>query len=102
MKFIATILVFYFMALNILPCNDTVDATEDSLTVSIVDSNSDHGDDCDLCSPFCQCHCCHVHTINFKLIAFEPLQPLIPYNNFAHFDSVGKEIPLSILQPPRV
>ncbi|KAB5487045.1 hypothetical protein D2V93_06595 [Flagellimonas taeanensis] len=101
MKFLTIILTIYFLALNVVPCSDSGNASDDCQTVSVVDSDGDQGDDCELCSPFCQCHCCHVHTIDFGLVAFEPYQPEIPDEFFAHFDDLGKDIPPSLLQPPR-
>lgn len=100
-KFLAIILSFYFLALNTVPCGDTANGSNDSQVVTVIDIDTDHDQDCGLCSPFCQCHCCHVHTIDFGLVTFEPLQPEIPHEFFAHFDDLGKDIPHSILQPPR-
>ncbi|MGB3776452.1 MAG: DUF6660 family protein [Leeuwenhoekiella sp.] len=104
MKFIALILSFYALALNVLPCNDTSAIVDSSQTEVTISSNMDHdhGNEADLCPPFCSCHCCHVHTIDFDVNEFEPLQPVISHKNFVHFDSLGKEIPHSFLQPPRV
>ncbi|WP_339141138.1 DUF6660 family protein [Croceitalea sp. MTPC5] len=102
MKFLAIILSVYFLALNFVPCSDAGNVSDDSQIASIVDFDGDHDQDCELCSPFCQCHCCHVHTIDFGIAQFAPLPLTIPQNSFAHFDSVGKDISLSLFQPPRV
>ncbi|PHQ29630.1 hypothetical protein CJ305_08815 [Leeuwenhoekiella nanhaiensis] len=102
MKFLAIILSFYFLALNVVPCSDSANNEIDSQVVTVIDFDGEHDQDCELCSPFCQCHCCHVHTINFGLVAFETLQPAIPNEFFAHFDNLGKDIPHSLLQPPQV
>jgi hypothetical protein len=101
-KFLAIILSFYFLALNVVPCNDVGNANDDSQAVLTVDFENDHGDDCELCSPFCQCHCCHVHTIDFGIAQFEPLQPTKAHDNFAHFDRIGKEFKISLFQPPQL
>ncbi|WP_363317812.1 DUF6660 family protein [uncultured Dokdonia sp.] len=103
MKLFTIILSIYFLALNFAPCADTVvDSDDTQIEYSLTaDADHEHSDN-DLCSPFCQCHCCHVHTINFGLVAFQPLQPAIPHEFFAHFDNLGKDIPHSLLQPPRV
>lgn len=80
--------------------------TPDSESSEIVfhDINTDHSHDqpVDLCPPFCSCHCCHVHTVKFETTEFEPLITGISSKVFLHFDSLGKEIPHAILQPPRV
>ena len=101
-KVVAIILSFYFLALNVVPCSDSANNENVSQVVTVIDFDGEHNQDCELCSPFCQCHCCHVHTINFGLAAFQPLQPGIPQENFAHFDNLGKELPYSLFQPPQV
>ena len=92
-----------FLSLNFLACSDAEEHSEDT-TIEIADESSeDHThDSAELCSPFCQCHCCHVHTINFNVVAFAAIVPEITSDIFVHFDSLGKDIPHTILQPPRV
>ncbi|SNZ01427.1 DUF6660 family protein [Flagellimonas pacifica] len=102
MKYLAFILSIYFLALNLVPCSDTGKTNDDTQVVSVVDFDGDHDQDCELCSPFCNCHCCHVHTIDFKLVAFEPFQPTALHDNFSHFDSLGKDCSHSLFQPPQV
>ncbi|WP_083760668.1 DUF6660 family protein [Robiginitalea biformata] len=101
MKWTAILLTVYFLSLNVLPCNDTSVAIEGEHTTLSIDLSDNHNFDCELCSPFCQCHCCHVHTVNFGVSHFEPLQLTIPQNNFAHFDRMGKEISIRLFQPPK-
>ncbi|WP_340200969.1 DUF6660 family protein [Ascidiimonas sp. W6] len=84
-----------------MPCSDTAETKDDSQVVFVVDFDGEHDQGCELCSPFCECQCCHCHSIDFGIVPFEPLQPVIPQDNFAHFDSLGKDIPLSLFQPPR-
>ncbi|WP_289063379.1 DUF6660 family protein [uncultured Zobellia sp.] len=101
MRLFAIILSVYFLALNVVPCSDEGSVTEDGVTVS-VDNGMDHGHESgDLCSPFCMCHCCHTHTVNFEILTFEPFQSLISQEELAHFDSLGKDVVLDLLQPPR-
>ena len=85
-----------------MPCSDTAETKDDSQVVSLVDFDGEHDQDCELCSPFCQCHCCHVHTVDFGIVHFEPLQPPISQDNFKHFDSLGKDFLHSLFQPPQV
>ena len=102
MKLITLILSIYFLALNVVPCSDAGNVKDDSQVVTVIDFDGDHDQDCDLCSPFCQCHCCHVHTIDFGIASFEPYKATISKEYFDHFDSLGKGISLSLLQPPQV
>tara|TARA_R110002051_G_scaffold181319_1_gene250827 strand:- start:8128 stop:8385 length:258 start_codon:yes stop_codon:yes gene_type:complete len=85
-----------------MPCSDAGVIENDSQTVSVMDFDGERGQDCELCSPFCQCHCCHSHTIDFQLAIFEPIEPIDALENLAHFDSLGKDISLSLFQPPQV
>ncbi|MAY21308.1 MAG: hypothetical protein CMC74_00825 [Flavobacteriaceae bacterium] len=102
MKFLVVILSFYFLALNVVPCSDAEKINDDSQVVTVTDFEGDHDQDCELCSPFCQCHCCHVHTLDFGIASFNPFQDTILKENFSHFDSLGKDIRHSLLQPPKV
>tara|TARA_R110000751_G_scaffold146020_5_gene249569 strand:- start:679 stop:987 length:309 start_codon:yes stop_codon:yes gene_type:complete len=101
-KVVAIILSFYFLALNVVPCSDATNSADDTQVVTVIDIDGDHDQDCELCSPFCQCHCCHSHTIDFGLAIFEPIEPTISHENFVHSDSLGKDITLSLFQPPQV
>ena len=101
-KILAFILSIYILGLNFAPCEDSdVSAIDVTVEVSqIVDADQGHSD-LDFCSPFCQCHCCHVHTIHFNLSDIVLNSSTISTNLFLHFDSLGKDIPNSILQPPQ-
>jgi len=101
-KIIAVILSMYFLALNLVPCSD--DGISHSADVEFqVDLDHDQdGHNGDLCSPFCQCHCCHVHTINFGIVDFVPISIPISQESFGNLSNTGQEITYSLLQPPRV
>lgn len=105
MKIFTLIFSFYLLALNFAPCSDTnVDSSEDSTQIEF--SQSDTGDHdhnlLDTCSPFCHCHCCHVHTLDFGLNILDLYHPADYKLSTVYFDSIGKDISLSLLQPPRV
>ncbi len=94
-------LSIYFLTLNFLQCEDSaVDISDLEIEIS---QNIDH-DDCalDLCSPFCQCYCCHMHVINFNV--HQPTLHLVEIHSeiFTHKEGVIKDIALTILQPPQV
>lgn len=72
-----------FLALNVVPCSDTGNVEIDSQVVSVIDFDNSHGDECELCSSFCSCHCFHVHTIDFETNEFEPLQAVLNYMKFS-------------------
>ena len=108
MKIIAFILSIYVFGLNFLACNDS-DSSQliyDSEITIVSGQNLDldhtHNQEADLCPPFCSCHCCHVHTIDFGSSSFKPLIADIPSKTFAHFDCSVEEPILSFLDPPKV
>ncbi|SDW95551.1 DUF6660 family protein [Flagellimonas zhangzhouensis] len=101
MKLLALILSLYFLGLNGLPCNDCGGMGDDEEKVSIVDHGGDHDSTCGLCSPFCKCHCCHVHSLYLGTTAFEPITHSIVRENFIHFDGPARDVTPSLFQPPR-
>jgi len=101
-KIIALILSFYFLALNALPCSDN-GINDNSKTEVLSSSNLDHNHTAfDQCPPFCTCHCCHVHTADFASANFKPINTEISSKVFFHFDRIGDEPILSLLDPPKV
>ncbi|MGB5818706.1 MAG: DUF6660 family protein [Saonia sp.] len=101
-KIFAVILSIYFLALNIIPCNDSGHSKDDTRVVSVIDYDGENGQDCELCSPFCQCHCCHSHTVVFNLVGFEPLDVLVSQENYVHLDGSYYSYLGSRFQPPQV
>ncbi|MHA7944451.1 DUF6660 family protein [Formosa sp. 3Alg 14/1] len=103
MKFLAVILSIYILALNFAPCED-IASIDDDITTEITqqsDANHDHNAT-DECSPFCQCHCCHIHATEFTPLQVTFTVPDISTKIFLHFDSLGQDFNQTLLQPPRV
>ena len=102
MKILSIILSIYFLGLNFTPCDDAVAEENEVQTEFSVaaDADSDHSS-ADMCSPFCHCHCCHVHTIDVGMAVFEPLNVIPLQNPLLHFDNLGKDFRNSLFQPPR-
>ncbi len=104
MKIITAILAIYIFGLNFMPCNDNVADLEEQSGIHLTsseDGHQDHEHSSDLCSPFCQCHCCHIHVIDVQLSEFKMITPEISTATFLLFENTGKEIQNRILQPPR-
>jgi len=102
-KIIALIFSFYILALNVLPCNDANLGTDNQQIEVAFNPDLDHSHTAlDLCPPFCTCHCCHVHTIDFGSSNFEPLISEISSEVLGHSDNLGLDISHSLLQPPKV
>ncbi|MGX1929325.1 DUF6660 family protein [Flagellimonas sp. 2504JD4-2] len=101
MKWILIVFSAYFLSLNLLPCGDeALDSQSIKTEVSCADSAHEH-DEGHLCSPFCQCQCCHVHVISADLAILLPTKP--DFSSELHTDKQGviQEILYSLFQPPR-
>jgi hypothetical protein len=103
MRILTFILAVYIIVLNAMPCDDG-EAVGSNENVEISQSlDFDHqNSDSDLCPPFCQCRCCHIHTIYFNLSEITVSSFEISTKVFLYFDSLGKDFSTSILQPPQV
>ena len=100
MKFLAFILSIYIFALNLAPCEDNV-ALDNEVKTEILQAIGDDHQNSDLCSPFCNCHCCHIHATYFKIVAFTIDTTNITTEVFYHFNGLEKDFNSTILQPPR-
>lgn len=102
-KFIAIILSSYILLLNTVACGDEVVVQDEAQTEVVFQGELNHTHGLtDLCAPFCSCHCCHVHSVDFDAINFQSIHDEISSQIFIHFDNRGEEIPSPFFQPPRV
>lgn len=101
MKVLTIILSLYILTLNFIPCEDSTvqDPTD---TAELVQSSVDDHGHIDMCSPFCQCHCCHINATYYKIAEVKLPTQEISANLILHFNSLGKDISRSFLQPPRL
>ncbi len=103
MRILAVILSVYFFALNFVSCEDAytnIDDIQAEISQNLDIENSHDGSD--QCSPFCQCHCCHVHIIGFDILQFETRATYISTQIFSQNEGISKDIARSILQPPQL
>ncbi|MGM5470267.1 DUF6660 family protein [Flavobacteriaceae bacterium LMO-SS05] len=101
MKILAFILSVYILALNFAPCEDSDAANDEAKTELSQHIDNDHTD-LDLCSPFCQCQCCHVNVIDFNIADLKLQVSEISTELFFHIYGLEKSFNNTILQPPRV
>ncbi|WP_373422834.1 DUF6660 family protein [Halomarinibacterium sedimenti] len=101
MKFLSFILSIYFLALNFSPCED-LSVVSDELKTEISQNTNDGHLDFDLCSPFCQCHCCHIHVTHFKVVEYNLSSSLISTKVFHYFEGMESNFSSSLFQPPQV
>jgi hypothetical protein len=86
-----------------VPCED-IDIIDNEDKTNISQSIGDDYQhlDSDLCSPFCNCHCCHIHathemTGDFSVKSTE-IFTIVFFYGLGHV----KDFNTSILQPPQV
>jgi len=103
MKLLTVILSVYFLTLNLYPCGDT--PTEEQVLLEVaeqIDGDQQQHDHMDLCSPFCHCHCCHVHAIKIATL-FDQVKIYKPPTKLITPDpNLAKQIPFRVFQPPRL
>lgn len=104
MKIFVVLLSIYFLGLNLVPCDDSeqIMAGEEKKTEFFSELKSDNSLHTDFCTPFCHCHCCHVHVITFDSLSFEPFAPLISAHIPSSKNRNGFEIADYHFQPPRI
>jgi len=86
-----------------MPCNDSSIDVDNSQIEAAFNTDLGHSHSAFvLCPPFCTCHCCHVHTIDFGSSNFKPIISEISSEVFGHIDNLGQDISHSLLQPPKV
>lgn len=101
MKLLSIILSFYLIGLTFVPCEDKANQVDTSHE-QIADHEDQHQTGTDLCSPFCQCHCCHIHILNFENIKSEVLNPQVSTLIIERHKNSGIDIPNTHFQPPRL
>lgn len=105
MKTLAIIFAFYFIGLNGLPCSDDfLPLQTQSQTESFISLDTYQGEShADQCSPFCQCHCCHIPVTELNTLYFESIvQPEIAVHNFIYTFNDGVNPIKRFFEPPRV
>ena len=103
MKYVAIILSFYFLALNLMTCPDNDNIVESERNHVTYQQDSNHNQEhLDLCSPFCSCQCCQVQTSISDSMTCDLVDPKVSLEILTHFCGPTKDIRNFILQPPQV
>ena len=97
------ILSLYILVLNFIACDDIAVSNNDIKTEisQSIDYDQNHLG-LDSCSPFCSCHCCHIHATKFQILNFSSVEPQLPKTIIFYQDGVVKDFSPTLLQPPRV
>ena len=104
MKIIAFIMAFLVLALNVIPCADTVNAANESKSKMVVaKSNSQKSDpQQDDCSPFCHCTCCGTFSPNHSITVLSYILTYLSISKSSFLPADLIEIALPIWQPPQL
>lgn len=102
-KFLTFILSMYILVLNFSFCEDNgVDDADAKIEISQnLDTNHVHSE-LDLCSPFCQCQCCHIYATFIGIQKFDIASATFSTEVIYYFDKLDDDITFSILRPPRI
>lgn len=102
MKLLAILLSIYLVGLSLMPCEDSIATNDQTPEIHQVDGQDHSSSQPDDCTPFCQCHCCHVHITQAQQqelsLATTEISRKIPEKNYR----LGDDLPRAFFQPPRV
>lgn len=84
-----------------MPCEDAEVLTE-LVVEQVACEDCDGGGLGDLCSPFCDCHCCSIHYISFEDGNYHIIDLYIARGKFVFMDSQEQEVLRPFHQPPKV
>ncbi len=101
MKLLTFILSTYILVLNLAPCEDYT-TLNDGVKTEISQAFDHDNQNSDLCTPFCNCQCCHINVMQLKLVNVKFNTSFISTQDFFYLKGLEKNFTTSILQPPRV
>lgn len=82
-----------------MPCADaTTNFEDDDL---IVEQHNSHEASVDLCSPFCQCHCCHNHIMISNDLVFEQAMAMTINAAFIYLNKETSQFTTKYIPPPQ-
>ncbi|OFX27961.1 MAG: hypothetical protein A2X08_15710 [Bacteroidetes bacterium GWA2_32_17] len=101
MKIFGYILSIYILTLLAYPCQDDCSYLLTNNTNN--SANHNHNEqDCNSCSPFCTCNCCHVSTIISFNAIINKASTIPVLINVIYKESFIKDIFFTIWQPPKL
>ena len=103
MKVFSIILAVIVASFSVLPCSDDMTSENCGTEIHFHAGSSDHDDhsNTDLCSPFCNCCCCHTHVTpqaHESLIAAIPVSDI----DFNYSEGFISSTDFFIWHPPKV
>ncbi|SIQ70066.1 DUF6660 family protein [Chryseobacterium sp. RU33C] len=107
MNLLRWILAIYFMALSLMPCEDTshpLNSGDNKIALSIHGVHSTERGD--ICSPLCACSCCQITVSAFKMDPLLEISEQIPAyfskKILFHKNDFAYQIYDPIWQPPKI
>lgn len=102
MKFLASLLAIYFLALTIFPCTDGDPCAMEQQQTCIEQPMPMHAEHQDACTPLCHCTCCGVSVIIGESVNLEvALLPETLHNSFWKSSFISHDYS-DIWQPPKI
>lgn len=103
MKHLATIFSVYILLLALVPCTDGFHQHEYSEQSALVmeQGKSHSAPHDDHCTPFCSCHCCHMHTLVKQAVSADIAFVPATFHEITPTPK-GYLLPRKLLQPPQV
>lgn len=95
MKLISVVFSVYFLVLNFSPCEDNEVGSDDIVTEIIQHLDDDL--EIDLCSPFCNCQCCHIYATYFDQMDITSYSSDISTRVFLYVNGLEKDFNLSLI-----
>ncbi len=84
-----------------MPCDDAVGEDTCVTEVHFYENIGKVHNDADLCSPFCQCVCCHISIASPQIYQLSSFYFSADANPFGYFENTGKDYFKYALQPPQ-
>ncbi|WP_051934152.1 DUF6660 family protein [Chryseobacterium sp. KCF3-3] len=107
MNLLRWILAIYFMALSLMPCEDTshpLNSGDNKISLSIHGVHSTEKGD--ICSPLCACSCCQITVSAFKMDPLLEIPEQIPAyfskKILFHKNDFAYQVYDPIWQPPKI
>ncbi len=117
MRLVVFIYSLYLLGLNFVPCGDNLQSKDNFSNSNLIEqtateflshkesqehNESEHHHELDLCSPFCQCHCCHIHIIQSQNFNYELSVRQNKQQKHRLTQQFLENYQLNLLQPPQV
>jgi hypothetical protein len=85
-----------------MPCADDVSGDNTEISYQVNDTDTDHNETADLCSPLCICNCCQTHLVVQQIFISDINVPSMSSQRDCYTEPITSGFVDSLFQPPRV